>query len=257
METPTYRLQKVIKTRSEDYEDFVGPLDLILSLLSKNKIEIKDIQISLILGQYLEYLDRMAEMDLEIASEFVAMASHLIYIKTKMLLSIEDEEAKREMAELIRSLEERRRLEEYQRAKLLSNFLTRRQGDGRAVFVRPMRLPDREMTYNRRHSPDELPAAFSELLRRRGRRLPPPVSSFSGIVGKEVYPVSEKISEIVERLISSGISRIRSIFRLSKSRSEIVASFLAILELIKMRRISINGDGGDMSMSLNPEESEG
>ncbi len=257
METPTYRLQKVIKNHREDYEDFVGPLDLILSLLSKNKIEIKDIQISQILGQYLEYLDRMTEMNLEIASEFVAMASHLVYIKTKMLLSIEDEEAKREMAELIRSLEERRRLEEYQQAKYLSQFLMRRQGAGRAVFVRPMRLPGRQSAYTRRHSADELPAAFLELLKRRGRRLPPPVTSFLGIVGKEVYPVSEKISEIVERLIMAGVSKVRSIFGLSRSRSEIVASFLAILELIKMRRISLQGDGGDMRVSLNPEEADG
>ena len=78
-------------------EDFEGPLDLILHLLSKNKMEIKDIQISVILEQYMEWMDTRKELDLEVASEFVTMASHLVYIKSRMLLSINDEEALSEM----------------------------------------------------------------------------------------------------------------------------------------------------------------
>ncbi len=96
MEAPTFHLERVIKNR-EEYDDFEGPLDLILHLLSKNKISIRDIQISLILDQYMEYLRRYEAMDLEIASDFVAMAAHLVYIKTRMLLSIDDEETKAEM----------------------------------------------------------------------------------------------------------------------------------------------------------------
>ena len=79
---PTYHLEGVIQNK-EEMADFEGPLNLILMLLSKNKIEIRDIQISLILEQYLAYLDEMKAMDLEIASEFVQMASHLLYIKTR------------------------------------------------------------------------------------------------------------------------------------------------------------------------------
>ena len=96
MQEPSYHLEGVIRTRDE-LEDFTGPLDLILMLLSKNKIEIRDIQISLLLDQYLEYLQMMQEMDLEIASEFVQMASHLTYIKTKMLLTEEKEPTELEM----------------------------------------------------------------------------------------------------------------------------------------------------------------
>ena len=81
MESPIYRLEGVVKAKESDMEDFVGPLDLILHLLSKNKMEIKDIQISLILEQYLEWMNQRKELDLEVASEFVTMASHLIYIK--------------------------------------------------------------------------------------------------------------------------------------------------------------------------------
>ena len=80
MENITYHLQGVIKSE-EDYKDFEGPLNLILMLLSKNKIEIKDIKISLILDQYLEQIDIMQSMDLEVASEFIQMASHLLYLK--------------------------------------------------------------------------------------------------------------------------------------------------------------------------------
>ena len=92
-------------------QDFEGPLDLILFLLGKNKMEIQDISISLICDQYIAWLQQRQKMDLEIASEFVIMASHLVYLKTRMLLSLEDEEAKSEMDALLQSLEERRRSE--------------------------------------------------------------------------------------------------------------------------------------------------
>ena len=84
---PQYRLEGIVRTRSEEMEDFEGPLDVIFLLLSKNKIEIQDVSITAILEQYLAYLDEMKRLDMEIASEFITMASHLMLIKTKMLLS--------------------------------------------------------------------------------------------------------------------------------------------------------------------------
>ena len=86
MEQPQYHLQNVVHAK-QTLEDFDGPLDVILLLLSKNKIEIQDISISSILEQYLAWLDERKRMDMEVASEFIAMASHLMYIKTRMLLS--------------------------------------------------------------------------------------------------------------------------------------------------------------------------
>ena len=120
MENPVFKLEKVVRSRSEEMQDFEGPLDLILYLLGKNKMEIQDISISLICDQYLAWLERRQQMDLEVASEFVTMASQLVYIKTRMLLSLEDEEAKTEMDALIQSLEERRRNESYLRVKSLA-----------------------------------------------------------------------------------------------------------------------------------------
>lgn len=98
-------------------EDFDGPLDLILHLLSKNKIEIRDIQITLLLDQYLDWMARREQLNLEVASEFVTMAAHLVYIKTRMLLSIDDEEAMSEMEQLMAALEERKYQDSYLRVK--------------------------------------------------------------------------------------------------------------------------------------------
>ena len=110
MDQPLYRLTGVIRTKEELLEDFEGPLDVILLLLSKNKIEISDISITSILEQYLAYLDEMQRMDMEIASEFIIMASHLMQIKTKMLLSYSERtEAESEMDALRESLRQRQR----------------------------------------------------------------------------------------------------------------------------------------------------
>ena len=96
MDDPIFKLEKVVQTRGDEpLEDFEGPLDLILYLLGKNKIEIQDIPIALILEQYQDYLEKRKRMDLEVASEFITMAAQLMFIKTRMLLNLEDEEAQR------------------------------------------------------------------------------------------------------------------------------------------------------------------
>ena len=143
MESPVFKLEKVFHSRSDEMQDFEGPLDLILFLLGKNKLEIQDISISLICDQYVAWLEQRQNMDLEVASEFVIMASHLVYLKTRMLLSIEDEEAKSEMDALLQSLEERRRSESYVRVKALAAtnpqtwcWLWRRSKTGRSESCR-------------------------------------------------------------------------------------------------------------------------
>ena len=134
MEEPTYHLAGVMHTRDELPADFDGPLSVILLLLSKNKIEIQDVSITSILEQYLAYLDEMKRLDMEIASEFIAMASHLMLIKTKMLLSAaEREEAMSEMELLIRSLEEKQRAEAYEQIRTAVAATSRR------IFCAPWR----------------------------------------------------------------------------------------------------------------------
>ena len=152
MDSPVFKLEKVVHSRTEELQDFEGPLDLILFLLGKNKMEIQDISISLICDQYLAWLDRRQQLDLEVASEFAAMASHLVYLKTRMLLSIEDEEAKSEMEALIQSLEERRRGESYAYIKAMGEKLAPLGEFGRSVCVRgPEPLKPGEILYD--HQP--------------------------------------------------------------------------------------------------------
>ena len=177
METPIYHLEGVVKSKEEDREDFVGPLDLILHLLSKNKMEIRDIQISLILDQYLAWMQKRKEMDLEVASEFVTMASQLIFIKTRMLLSIQDEEALSEMEQLIATLEAHQRSENYLKIKAMVPELDRRYRYGRDLMVKQPEPLQAERGYRYVHEPDDIRRAMQAVLARVNNKLPPPVSA--------------------------------------------------------------------------------
>lgn len=252
METPVYHLEKVVKAKDQA-EDFDGPLDLILHLLSKNKVEIEDIQIASLLEQYLAWMDRRKELDLEVASEFVTMAAHLIYIKSRMLLSIHDEEAASEMELLIASLEERRRQEDYVRVKDVTGELGRRYAVGRDLLTKTPEAVQADRTYRYSHDRADLRRAIGMVLERSGNRLPPPMAAFQGIVGREPYPVSEKARAIVERLIQFGVARFRALFRGSRSRSEIVAAFLAILELCKAGRVRLAGTAEECTVTCTGE----
>lgn len=234
MDNPIFKLEKVVQPRSgESLEDFEGPLDLILFLLSKNKIEIQDIPIALILDQYLAYLEQRQRMDLEVASEFVTMAAHLMYIKTRMLLSIEDEEAQSEMDELIRSLEERQRSECYLKIKQLTQKLGPMSEFGRSILTRTPEPMERGKVYEYSQDPADLVIALQEMLDRRGQSDEPNLQAFDEIVRREPYSVEKKSTEILDRLRRGGITRFLLLFRGSRTRSELVATFMAVLELCK------------------------
>ena len=109
MERPVYHLKGVVRKGAAATEDFVGPLDLILHLLKKNQIAIRDIPLAGILDQFVTWMSARRALDLEVAGEFIAMASHLMLLKTRMVLSEEDRQAQEEMEELIASLEARQR----------------------------------------------------------------------------------------------------------------------------------------------------
>ena len=243
MEQPRYHLEQVVRVKSEIMEDFDGPLDVILQLLSKNKIEIQDIKIASILEQYLAYLDEMKRMDMEIASEFIAMASYLMLIKTKMLLSAaEKEEALSEMELLIKSLEERQRKEAFSQIKTAVEFLSQRNEVGIGLFTKEQEPYERDMTYRYRHIAEDLTAAMTAVAERSEQALPPPTANFSGIVGREPYPVTKKAAEVLRKLLSHGVSKFLKLFRGNKSRSEIVATFLAVLELCRMKSVELEED---------------
>ena len=243
MSEPQYHLEGIVKTRSQEMEDFEGPLDVIFLLLSKNKIEIQDVSITAILGQYLAYLDEMKRLDMEIASEFITMASHLMLIKTKMLLSAaEQAEAESELDLLRQSLIERQRKEAIEQIRSAITVLEPRNEIGRNLFVKEPEPLRRDATYRYQHDPSDLLRALDGIAERNQRQLPPPTVNFKGIVGKEPYPVTRKAGEVLRKLVLRGVERLKNLFKGNKSRSEIVATFLAVLELCRTRSVSLEDD---------------
>jgi len=260
MSEPQYRLEGIVHTHNEGMDDFEGPLDVIFLLLSKNKIEIQDVSITAILEQYLTYLEEIKRLDMEIASEFITMASHLMLIKTKMLLSeAEREEAQSELDLLRQSLIERQRKEAIEQIRIAISVLEPRNEIGRCLFSKnpePLRL-DRD--YNYRHNPEDLLLALDEIAERSTRRLPPPTVNFKGIVGKEPYPVTQKAGELIRTLVMRGVEKLKNLFRGSRSRSEIVATFLAVLELCKTGTATLEDDnsGENPNVRLLKEDGHG
>ena len=257
MEAPIYHLEGVVKAKEENMEDFVGPLDLILHLLSKNKMEIKDIQISLILDQYLEWMNKRKELDLEVASDFITMASHLIYIKTRMLLSIHDEEALSEMEQLIATLEAHQRNENYLKIKAVVPHFDDRYRYGRDYLTKVPESIQPDKTYRYVHEKEDLFKVMTAVLRRTDNKLPPPVAAFQGNVVREPYPVNDNAGEIIQRLLKFGITRFRALFKGNRSRSEVVATFLAVLELCKAHRVRLAGTEEDCTITCTQEKSDG
>lgn len=261
MSEPKYRLEGIVHTRDESMEDFEGPLDVIFLLLSKNKIDIEDVSITAILEQYLAYLDEMKRLDMEIASEFITMASHLMLIKTKMLLSsAEAAEAETELDLLRQSLLERRRREAMDQIRIAITLLEPRNEIGRSMFTKQPEPLKRDGTYRYRHEPEDLLRALDEISQRNQRRLPPPTANFKGIVGKEPYPVAKKSGQLLRRLILRGVERLKNLFRGNRSRSEIVATFLAILELCKTNSVTleddVSGENPKVRLIKAPEQTE-
>ena len=240
---PQYHLEGIVKTRTEVMEDFEGPLDVIVLLLSKNKIEIQDVSITAILEQYIAYLDEMKRLDMEIASEFITMASHLMLIKTKMLLSAaEQAEAESELDLLRQSLLERQRKEAMEQIRIAISTLEPRNEIGRCLFSKEPEPLRKDQTYRYKHEPADLLKALDNIAERNQRMLPPPTVNFKGIVGKEPYPVTKKAGEVLRRLILRGVERLKNLFRGNRSRSEVVATFLAILELCRTNSVTLEDD---------------
>ncbi len=238
-----YRLEGIVRTKSELMEDFEGPLDVIFLLLSKNKIEIQDVSITAILEQYLAYLEEMKRLDIELASEFITMASHLMLIKTKMLLSTaEAMEAETELDILRQSLIERQRHEAMDQIRMAITALEPMNEVGRNLFTKAPEPLRRDTTYRYQHDVMDMLWALDEITERNQRRLPPPTVNFKGIVGKEPYPVTRKAKELVRNLVLRGVQKLKSLFKGSRSRSEIVATFLAVLELCKTNSVALEDD---------------
>ena len=221
---------------------FEGPLDLLLNLIAKNKLNIYDIEISVLLEQYTEKIKQMQAEQMDIASEFLEMASRLVYIKSTMLLPKHEEEAEELKKELTGQLLE------YQECKRIAALMADMVSFDN--FCREPSQTDYDMTYSRVHNPIVLHDAYIRAAGRGKRYLPPPTEAFQGIVARRIVPVGSKIVHVLRLLRRNGNCEYNQLFTSAKDKSELVATFLAILELVKGKRIRVEGDGDEAEVRI-------
>jgi segregation and condensation protein A len=251
MENLTFHLEGIVKSKDE-MQDFSGPLSLILMLLSKNKIEIRDLNISEILVQYLDYIAKMQEMDLDIASEFVQMASHLIYIKTRTLL-VGDEEVS-EIEELMNSLEQLKCHDAYMSVKAVTSELSKWAETGTQMFSK---LPEPLATvgdnsYRYSHEPSELLISLLSVLTRAGSGSDIERTGVS-YPKRIIFGVREKCEQLIDLLKSGRVHTLKELYLMSHSRSEVIATFIAVLELCGAGSLEIKETDGELAVSLSGE----
>lgn len=265
MENPSFHLEGVVRER-DSMQDFEGPLSLILMLLQKNKIEIRDLRISEILDQYLAYLQRMESLDLEIASEFVQMASHLLYLKTRELLTTEEEASELEL--LMQSLEQLQARDRFAAMAVVIPQLKKASETGLLYMTKlpePLKLPKQEYSY--RHEPVDLMKAILNLWTREGAPAQEVQSHFYSVIPKRiVYSVRDKGRELLQEL-QDGPKALSSLYMKCQSGSELVATFVAVLELCRMGNlmfhkvedqiiIQVSDSGQEIDQALEAFEEE-
>lgn len=224
-------------------EDFEGPLDLLLQLIAKNKLSINDIKLVVLVDQYLEQIKAFQSVNMDIASEFLEMAARLIYMKTVSLLPKHDE---------VEALKQELQIElmAYERCRKTAEIFAKMQ-DGFNTFVKPPEKIEYDKTYNNIHESELILNAYTAMLGNADKNKPPNTAVFNKIVAKKVVSVSSKIVFVLRNLWSSGRKKLSSMFDGVKSRSELVATFLAVLELCKANRITIDGEGEDVELSVS------
>ncbi len=227
-------------------ENFEGPLDLLLQLIARNKLDIYDIQLSVLIDQYLEQVNLMQQENPDIQSEFLEMASRLIYIKTAKLLPKHDEyeQLKDELSG---------QLIEYQICRKVAQMLLGRS-DGFDKFIKGPSEVELPKTYILTHDKQLLFESYISAVGRGQRRLPPPTNAFVKIVAKKIVSVSTKIVFVMRNLFKKGPQKLSNLYSASKSRSELVATFLAVLELCKANRVELKGEGDEAQINLIKEK---
>jgi segregation and condensation protein A len=211
-------------------EVFEGPFDLLYHLIEKNEIDLMDIPISLILDQYMEYIKTLQEMDLDIASEFIVMAATLVEIKSKLLLPKFKTEEEKEIEEDPRE-ELVRQLVEYKKYKEAARILGEMSRLNWRFFREgpDVRYVDKRLSLN--YSIEDIKNAYKRVIERN-----------KGIenkieIKKEEYTVADKIKELLAYLVKKPVIWFSEIVKKSKSKVEVVVSFVAILELIKLNKV--------------------
>ncbi len=224
---------------------FEGPMDLLLHLINKHKLNINDIPIFELVEQYTDYVRQMKEADMEIASDFLEMAARLVYIKSVSLLPVyeEAEELRKELSgELI----------EYRDCKIMAAKIAE-TADGFDYFYRNTMKIEASKTYERLHESDELFRSYLSAVGKGKRKLPPPVEAFTAIVSKKIVSVASRVGGIYHKFRNRTKRRFSDFFADASSRSEMVATFLAMLELIKANKIKIEDENGEAKVTVTSD----
>ncbi len=218
-------------------DNFEGPLDLLIYLIEKNKMDIYDINLTQITEQYIEYLDTMEKLNLEIASEFLVMASSLLYLKSKRLLpkQNEDEEELTE-EELIKRIIEYKKYKEIT-AKFKENYLlfSKRIQKTQEEISLPQRQLDKE------YDNKVIPNIYQELIERTSQRLNQNAKNIEKIALVENYTVASKVKEMVKILVKQKRFVFNKIFSLNqRDKQEVVTAFTGLLELSRRNKVATN-----------------
>lgn len=221
---------------------FDGPLDLLLALIAKNKLDIYDIPISELLDQYLEQIALMREADMDVASEFLEMAARLVQIKAASLLPQHEQDEEDPRAELTGQLLE------YDQCKKAAAQLAAQCSFDR--LTRPPEPIPADYTYQRIHDPREIAQALVSAWGKGRSLLPPKPESFSALVSRKIVSVASQAIAILRQLWKKKSLPYRALFAGKRDRSQRVAAFLAVLELVKNRRLRIEGEGEGLEVTL-------
>ena len=220
-------------------ENFEGPLDLLMHLVEKNKMDIMDIKIAVITDQYLDYLKKMKEMNLETTSEFIVMASKLIYLKSKSLLpSLDSETEEDDEFDLVKLLVEYKKYKEY-------TFTLKERLD--VYHKRFYRLPSKielpKMELEEEFSSDLIPQIYRDFIDREEAKKNLQADNIKKLAVSEKYSVQSKIREIIKHLLKTPKFVFNKVFNVKKKeKSEVVTAFLSLLELSRMSRIKVSQD---------------
>lgn len=246
MEAVTYRL-----------EQFEGPLDLLLTLIQKNKVSITDIPIALICDQYMEYIASAQELNMDVASEFIVMASELMLIKSKMLLPKTEEDEDDPRAQLADALLRYQQAKEAAQklAPLYAFYSGRMVKDTDEISVDKTYVHDQQVT--------DLCAAVRRIIAYNNALEKAATTTFTPMISKPIIPVEIKIVSILKSIEKRGSVSLEDLLMEETTLPDAIAAFLGVLELIKIRRILVSDDidesnallGAGTRFILNTDES--
>lgn len=227
-------------------ENFEGPLDLLCHLVEKNKMNICDIKINDITNQYLDYLQMMQEMNLEITSEFIIMASRLIYLKSKTLLPIEDDEQEEEI-DLVQMLIEYKKYKE-----TTVGMKERLEEYGKKFYRQPEKIELPKGKLEKTYSAMFIPDTYATIINREIEKKNKNAANIEKIAVSEKVTIRSKIKEILKQLWTKPTFVFNKIFNTKKqTKTEIVTAFLGLLELSKMNKVKITQNSlfGDIEVT--------